>query len=91
MGKGRMIKHKVNAAFLMIMIGATLSALGGTAQANGCPTHRHKAAVAFYQQSTHSNARAVSQPANIRYHQLNEGNSTPYELPNRPGFDSYLR
>jgi hypothetical protein len=85
-----MIKHNVDSTRLvsrLTMIAATLSALAGTTLANPCPVHRHKPAVAFYQQSTNSNTGSV----NVRHRQAIESDSTRYEPPYRPGFDADLR
>jgi hypothetical protein len=85
-----MNKTKVNSLGLisrLTMIAAALSVLTGTTLANPCSTHRHKPAVAFYKQSTNSSRSSI----NLKNRQAIESDRNGYELPNRPGFDPYLR
>ena len=85
-----MNKTKVNSLGLisrLTMIAAALSVLTGATLANPCRTHRHKPAVAFYKQSTNSSRSSI----NLKNRQAIENDSIGYELPDRPGFDPYLR
>jgi hypothetical protein len=85
-----MNKTKVNWFGLirrLTMIAAALSVLTGATLANPRSTHRHKPAVAFYKQSTDSGRSSV----NLKNRQAIENDSVGYELPDRPGFDPYLR
>jgi hypothetical protein len=85
-----MNKTKVNSLGLIsrvTMIAAALSVLTGATLANPCPTHRHKPAVAFYKQPTDSGRSST----NLKNQQAIENDSIGYELPDRPGFDPYLR
>ncbi len=85
-----MIKNKVNSSrriSRLTMIAVALSVLTGAALANPGPTHRHKPAVAFYKQSSNSSRSSI----NFKDRQVIENDSKGYELPNRPGFDPYLR
>jgi hypothetical protein len=82
-----MTKNTVKLICRLTTIAVTLSALAGTTLAGPCPMHRHKPTVGFYQQSINSTKSSV----NLKKQQAIENDSNTYELPNRPGFDPYLR
>jgi hypothetical protein len=76
----------------LTLIGATLTALGVSAQANPCPLHRQKSAVGFYQQAVRPDSypSAATHSTSVRY-QAAQKDDNRYEPPNRPGFDGDLR